>query len=165
MDYLKTLVFFILMAFAIAWLSNFSETEISGSARAMDGDSLMLDGVEIRLEGIDAPELSQSCTTAKNSEKTYLCGREARAFLRDLIRGQDVVCTSSEQDKFDRQLSTCFIGKTNLNAKMVAEGWAVAFGRYQTEENAARGAARGIWTGGFTMPQQWRDENNSKSRG
>jgi len=35
--------------------------EVSGIARVIDGDSLRVSGVEIRLLGIDAPESGQSC--------------------------------------------------------------------------------------------------------
>ncbi|MDP3546623.1 MAG: thermonuclease family protein, partial [Phreatobacter sp.] len=35
---------------------------INGHARIVDGDSLVVAGVEIRLFGIDAPELFQRCT-------------------------------------------------------------------------------------------------------
>jgi endonuclease YncB( thermonuclease family) len=37
---------------------------ISGTATVKDGDSLMIGGLEVRLHGIDAPELDQTCKDA-----------------------------------------------------------------------------------------------------
>jgi endonuclease YncB( thermonuclease family) len=42
---------------------------------------------------------------------------------------------------------------------MVEEGFAVAFGAYQSEEAAARSARRGIWASEFERPQEWRRRN------
>ncbi len=37
------------------------EELVAGTARAIDGDSLVVDGREMRLEGLDAPERLQTC--------------------------------------------------------------------------------------------------------
>ena len=47
--------------------------------RVIDGDTLVLHGETIRLHGIDAPELAQSCKSS--SGKTFRCGRDARHIL------------------------------------------------------------------------------------
>lgn len=49
-----------------------------GTARAQDGDSMMVDGVRVRLFVIDAPELDQACTRAGRKRA---CGEEAAAEL------------------------------------------------------------------------------------
>ena len=58
-----------------------------GTAHVVDGDSLRLHDVDIRLEGIDAPELHQSCERAG---QTYPCGDAARAALIGRIGRQPV---------------------------------------------------------------------------
>ena len=48
----------------------------------------------------------------------------------------------------------------DLEAWMVANGWAVAYRRYSLdyidEEAAAQAARRGIWVGEFMKPWEWR---------
>jgi endonuclease YncB( thermonuclease family) len=46
---------------------------------------------------------------------------------------------------------------------MVAEGLAVAFGAYKSEEAQARSARRGLWASEFERPQDWRRRNNTRS--
>lgn len=62
---------------------------ISGTAVAVDGDSLEIDGHRIRLAGIDAPELTQSCNRGGES---WQCGKVAKEQLAALVRGKRVEC-------------------------------------------------------------------------
>ena len=54
----------------------------------------------------------------------------------------------------------CSAGSEDLNAWMVAEGWALAYRHYSMdyvdEEAAAQAAGRGIWRGEFVAPWDWR---------
>ena len=53
-----------------------------------------------------------------------------------------------------------------INSRMVALGWAVAYGDYELEEAEARQSKRGIWAGQFTKPSHWRkDEAQQHSAG
>jgi endonuclease YncB( thermonuclease family) len=108
---------------------------LAGRARAADGDSLVMAGTRIRLEGIDAPELGQNCGRAGGD---YACGREARAALARLVAGRDVTCESRQNDRYGRALAVCAAGGVELNRAMVEAGWAVAYG------------------GDFERPQEWR---------
>ena len=49
---------------------------ITGIPRIVDGDSLVIDGVKIRLHGIDAPERNQTCGTDPNR---WDCGRPPKS--------------------------------------------------------------------------------------
>jgi endonuclease YncB( thermonuclease family) len=126
---------------------------LAGAARATDGDSLVVGGARIRLEGIDAPELAQNC---RRDGSDYACGREAREALADLIAGRDVSCESRQSDRYGRALAVCAAGGVELNRAMVEAGWAVAYGGYRDAEAAARRARRGLWAGTFDEPQEWR---------
>ena len=53
--------------------------ELSGRAVIVDGDTLRLGGERIRLKGMDAPELAQSCTGADG--RSWPCGQQAKAAL------------------------------------------------------------------------------------
>src|SRR5262245_20230705 len=78
---------------------------ISGTATAKDGDSLMFGPVEVRLHGIDAPEIDQQCKDAEG--KDWLCGRDARDALGDLVRGREVRCEIREVDQRNRPIGRC----------------------------------------------------------
>lgn len=128
---------------------------VKGAGRPIDGDSLWVGRDEVRLKGIDAPEGRQSCTRAGAS---WPCGDAARDELRRLI-GKDVVeCRASERDKHGRVLGYCRAGNRDLNAGMVASGLALAYGGYLREEGEAKARKRGLWSGEFERPRDWRHE-------
>lgn len=125
--------------------------------KVVDGDSLFVDNREIRLSGIDAPEYKQTCYNAKNKE--YPCGKLAKQALQKLA-GEDTKCEFVVKDKYKRYVSVCYSRGTNINEKMVEEGWAVAYTRYTQEYNKAEKQAqkqkKGIWQGRFLKPELYR---------
>lgn len=147
-----------LLALLAARLDRVETLRPAGSAVVNDGDTITIAGEKIRLRGIDAPEYSQTCMRAGIK---YACGREAREALRKLIGGQPVVCAGWQRDRYGRLLGACKAGSTDLNRALVEQGWAVAFGSYETEEWSARQAGKGLWVGDFDRPRQWRDSHGS----
>jgi endonuclease YncB( thermonuclease family) len=139
-----------------------SVTRIIGRARVVDGDTIIVNGVQIRLEGIDAPETEQACTGAKGDR--WSCGVTATQRLAGLIKGEVVSCTKTGTDRYARVLAICSLKDgTELNAWLVREGLAVAFVRYSmryvTAEREAKAARRGLWAGSFDLPWDWRAAN------
>jgi endonuclease YncB( thermonuclease family) len=136
--------------------------EISGVPRVVDGDTLAIGAMKVRLEGIDAPETDQICLAATGVHWT--CGIEARDRLKAHIEDQAVVCLSNSTDVYQRSLATCSLKGDNLNAWMVQEGWALAYLKYssvyQQVEEDARVHQRGLWQGAFIAPWDWRHKNN-----
>lgn len=127
---------------------------VSGQVKLVDGDSFFLDGREVRLEGIDAPEGRQMCT---RDGKAWACGEAARRELARLIGGRPITCDASKLDQHERMLARCKVGGVELNRAMVSSGMAVSFGRYYNrDEDQARQARRGLWSGEFERPQDWR---------
>lgn len=134
---------------------------ISGAARIVDGDTIAIDGVKIRLEGIDAPESDQVCLDQQSTKWT--CGIAARDRLAERIGNRSIDCTPAGSDKDYRTLAVCRLAGEDLNAWMVRQGWALAFVRYSkvyvAEEEEARSAKRGLWSGAFIAPWDWRHRN------
>lgn len=137
--------------------------KLEGIVSVIDGDSLVLDGVRIRLKGIDAPELDQTCTknspdkdSAEDANGVYSCGEQARYFLIQLIGDRTVACDSLGRDRYGRVLARCMAGETGLNPAMVEAGWAIAYGDYHAQERQARREGKGLWRGDFISPQEWR---------
>ncbi len=132
---------------------------IGAQVRVIDGDTIVLDGLRIRLQGIDCPELTQKCRD-KKSMKAYKCGEAAKEYLIKLIGTQEVVCTDEGLDKYRRRLAYCYVGDINLNGEMVRTGNALAYSKYDLyfikEEMLARWNKVGIWSSEFTKPEIFR---------
>ena len=129
---------------------------IEGHARVIDGDSVVVAGREMRLKGIDAPEGRQHCT---RNGVDWACGEEARRHLQSLIGGSSLTCRGVEADQHKRLLAVCESSGLSLNAAMVEDGFAVSYGSYRAEEESARSAKRGLWSGEFERPKEWRDQH------
>ena len=127
--------------------------KVSGKARLVDGDSLFVDGLEIRLKHIDAPEGRQTC---QRNKRDWRCGEEATSRLRSFIRRRKISCKGNEYDRHNRLLAFCAVGGMEINKWMVQEGWAVAFGDYRSDERKAKRARKGIWSSHFQRPRAWR---------
>jgi len=129
-----------------------------GRAFIVDGDSIRIGGVEIRLEGIDAPEWDQTCTDPDG--RTWACGRAATGQLKAYTRDRTLTCHPRAIDRYGRVVATCLLPDgADVNARLVREGWAVAYGFsriYTAEEAEAKAAKRGIWSGAFIYPSEWR---------
>ena len=138
---------------------------VSGRAHVMDGDSLEIAGVRVRLHGIDAPERDQDCRDATG--RSYSCGRAAMRALVDAIGGRSVTCTPVEVDQYNRDVATCTVDDLDLGEAMVRGGHALDYarhsrGRYAGAEREARDARRGLWAGTFETPATWRQQNTTR---
>ena len=131
--------------------------DVSGRARVVDGDSLVVSGQQIRLHGIDAPEANQSCVAAG---RRWQCGLSAARALDERIGGGSVSCAEEDRDRYGRIVAVCRVGGADLNAWMVAQGFALAYRHYSRayvgEEHSAKAARRGVWQGQFVEPWKWR---------
>jgi endonuclease YncB( thermonuclease family) len=154
----KAILILVVLIGVAALLRERWDQPVTGNARAIDGDSLQLDDLEIRLIGIDAPELRQTCGTLPNLRP---CGREARLFLAAVLREAKPFCTIEGIDRYQRSLAQCRIGERDVAAALVKAGWAIATDAYFTEEADAKSAKRGIWSGPFELPRDYRRMNGS----
>jgi endonuclease YncB( thermonuclease family) len=134
------------------------DKRLAGAVTVNDGDTITVQGERLRLRGIDAPEFNQTCMM---DGRKYACGRRAREALKALTGDGPVACSGWQRDRYNRLLAVCTAGSTELNRKLVEQGWAVAFGDFEAEEQAAREAGRGLWAGQFDRPRQWRDTHGS----
>lgn len=134
---------------------------LAGAARVVDGDTLVVDGVRVRLLGIDAPELHQTCWV---HGRKWACGKAARDALRDLVRGQSVMCDVRGRDRWRRALAVCFVRGVDIARELVRLGWALAWvprggvpgPDYTAEQARAQVHRRGIWHSRVVRPWLWR---------
>jgi endonuclease YncB( thermonuclease family) len=131
---------------------------LHGIPRIVDGDTLIINGTHIRLEGIDAPETDQVCLDAKGARWT--CGIEASNRLRALVKDREISCADKGIDRYNRTLAICSLAGEDLNRWLVREGLALAYVHYSRlyvdSETEARHALRGLWSGAFIAPWDWR---------
>ncbi|MBY5333006.1 thermonuclease family protein [Rhizobium leguminosarum] len=150
-----------LVALIAAKLNDAAKIEHAGAFHAADGDSLTSGDERLRLEGIDAPELNQSCERAG---KAWACGRAAREALQDMVLASGTLCRGSRRDRYDRLLVICRSGAgDDINATMVRRGMAISYGDYGKEEAEARAQKIGLWAGTFERPRDVRNHAHQRS--
>lgn len=137
---------------------------LSGKAFVYDGDTIRISGQSIRLWGIDAAELTQSCKGAP-------CGQMAKYKLVTIIGGRDVTCEPRGKS-YQRVVALCRadgrdIGKEMIRAGMAFESIQYSGGAYTADEDDAREKHAGVWGMNAMSPTLWRmcrAENSCISR-
>ncbi len=118
----------------------------------IDGDTLRLHESIIRLQGVEAPPRGKSCQRIDGA--TFDCGAAAVAALADLVRDRTVTCHLAGRDSAGFTQGMCEAGETDLNRRLVAQGWARARAdvpAFSDEEQHARSEQRGLWRGGVAF--------------
>ena len=155
---LVIIVLVIFDLFAVPYVFRAQESSFTGHPYVVDGDSLRMGQVNIRLAGIDAPELEQTCLDA--TYNSYRCGLLATSALEEFIGGREVTCFGGGTDIYGRTLATCSVSGHDLGDYMVRSGNAIAYERYSQAylgaQEEAQTAKRGLWAGSFLAPEQWR---------
>ena len=143
----------LLVLFAFPGLAD----DITGKARVIDGDTIEVGGQRIRLHGLDAPELRQTCLGYRG---VFPCGEHARRMLSREADGQEVTCQERGQDRYGRVLAVCHVEGLDLGAHMVRLGWALAYREYSLDyvdaEKSAKALITGLWRTRFVPPWEWR---------
>jgi len=134
------------------------ENGVLGVATIIDGDTIEIPETRVRLHGIDAPERDQLCQQPDGAR--WRCGQQAALALQDYVGSRTVTCIKRDIDRYGRLVGQCSVAGADINAWLVANGWAVAYRRYSTDyvdaEQAARKDGIGIWSGELVMPWDWR---------
>lgn len=118
-----------------------------------DGDTIaILQGkqqIKVRLFGIDAPELKQPY------------GKKSKQFLANLVAGEIVEVEENGKDRYKRTIGTIFLNDKDINAQMVANGYAWAYRKfskkYAPQESRAKKQGLGLWRDKNPIPPwEWR---------
>lgn len=163
----RTLVLIAVVAAAGSAGAAAQDVVIRGKACVVDGATLVLGetndvgrcrvGHGVRLYGLDAPELEQSC---ERGGRRWACGAEAMRALRSIVEGRQLECRGQGERWRGREFVQCFLGATDVGQRLVRDGWAVAdrrrSTRYVGDETLARSNRLGIWSGSFVEPDRWR---------
>ena len=127
--------------------------------RVIDGDTIDLGGVRVRLHGIDAAEDDQTCEPAPGL--AWPCGDWVTARVRDLFEGRRAVCERVDTDRYGRAVARCSAdleaiaeakegpGGVDMGAAIVGRGLALAYRRYSEDYVAVEAEARARRVGLF----------------
>jgi endonuclease YncB( thermonuclease family) len=107
----------ILVAFPVFSFGSALAAEVSGIPTITDGDTIVIAGKPIRLEGIDAPETYQ--IGLDKDGKEWSCGIAARDALMEHFGGKAWTCKTKGRT-YKRVLATCFAGEDNINEEISA---------------------------------------------
>lgn len=129
-----------------------------GRIRVVDGDTIRVGGETVRIFGIDAPEVKQTCTRADG--RRWDCGRWSAEQVRRLYQGKRARCTGLDTDRYGRTVARCTVGGRDMGAEIVGAGLATAYTRYSRDyveiEKAAVVAGRGIFGSTLDPPAAFR---------
>lgn len=151
-----TLISALLAAMLLFSQPSFAAT-FGGRAEAVDGDTLVVAGHKVRLFGIDAPEIDQTC---ERGGRLWSCGKAAKDLLADLVGTAVVECSVQDIDRYGREVAVCVRRGEDIAALMVRQGGAIAYrkysARYVNAEAAARREGLGLWAATWISPEDHR---------
>lgn len=134
---------------------------LTGSAQALDGATLRIDGRLVRLVGVESPARGQRCQTADN--RPWRCGEVARSELGRLVRNKPVVCKAADVRgtlEVSIPLGTCVVEGRDLSADLVRGGHVFLTRQAPAMLNAieaeAKRAKAGLWKGAAETPEAYR---------
>ena len=156
---MRLFVFSFFIAFnAWASLESFSLNS-DRSLYIVDGDSISL---QMRIAGIDTPELGQKCR--KTGAHIVDCGRIAKNHLKHLLSNLPgpLLIEPLGVDHYQRVLVRVYKGDVNIGQLMVESGMAFSYkDTYQQAEDLAKAEQLGFWHYHTPpiKPHKWRKLN------
>jgi endonuclease YncB( thermonuclease family) len=133
-------------------------SKLEGRAIAITGDRLRIAGTVIVLDGIEAPEPSQSCERKTGS---WRCGAAAKDALAGLIRARRVSCEIVDEDDSGKR-GRCETRGADIAEALARNGNVFSNGgflsRYADAESEAQSEKIGLWSGTPERPQDYRDK-------
>jgi endonuclease YncB( thermonuclease family) len=145
----------VVVAAPAAPLSPPKETVLQGRCWVIDGDTIVIGDVHIRIAGIDAPELD------------HPWGQRSKWALVQLCKGQTVTARIRPELSYDRLVAECFLPDgRDIAAELVSSGLALDWpkfsgGKYRHLEPAD--ARRKLWRADARQRGMLRPTNTKQS--
>src|SRR4051794_1481739 len=122
---------------------------LAGRAHVLDGDTIVVDGIHVRLKGVAAPEVPHFGHPGEPG------GEASKAFLVDLIEGHTVVCDLTQERTHGRRVGWCYRDGRDIAGELIGAGLArdcprYSGGRYEAVE---RPAAASLPFPGYCRPR------------
>ncbi len=130
---------------------------LEGIATIHDGDTIRIGKTSIRIWGIDAVELKQTC---EKDGAVVPCGVMARETLTAIIGNNTVTCTAKGKS-YKRVVGTCFVNGRDIAAEMTRLGMAYDAPKYSKAfysdaQEEAKINRFGLWAMDAQDPAAWR---------
>ena len=139
-------------------LSGPAWAEVDGSIHVIDGDTIDVGSQRVRLHGIDAPEVDQTCTHPRTG--VWPCGAFVRDQVAALYQGQFASCDVIDVDRYGRVVGKCYVAGRDIAETIVSAGLAEAYRRYSMDYDLAEKAAQvtgvGLWSSEMQTPADFR---------
>lgn len=126
---------FMTIVLMLACAAPASAQDIVGRAHVVDGDTIRVNDVAIRIYGIDAPETDQTCTTEQGL--AWACGSWVRDRAREAFENQQTRCVPITTDRYDRVVARCTVRQKDFGQHMVESGLAFAYRKYAMDYDLA----------------------------
>jgi endonuclease YncB( thermonuclease family) len=116
----KTLLAAALVA-SIAFSAAQAAETLSGPSRVLDGDTVVVGGIHVRLKGVDA------------AERGTVRGDDATAIMRSIVGNSYLTCQLTGEKTWRREVGFCFTADgRDIQREIVEMGAALACARYST---------------------------------
>lgn len=133
-------------------------SKLEGRAVVVSGDTLRVAGTLVVLDGIEAPEATQSC---QRTSGKWRCGVAAKDALANLVRGRRISC-DIVGDGEGAKRARCYSRSNDIAQQLVRDGNVFSNGgflsRYASYESEAQTDKIGLWAGNADRPQDYRDK-------
>lgn len=140
-----------------------ADIDYSGAVRVIDGDTIDVGDVRVRLHGIDTPEVGQMCVSDRLG--TYDCGAFVRDELARRYGGQTASCDEIEVDRYSRSVAKCYVDGQDIGEDLVLDGLARAYRTYSMDydlaEKSAQVSETGLWSGMMQSPAAFRAQQRA----
>ena len=104
---------------------------LAGRAHVLDGDTIAVGGIHVRLKGVAAPEV------AHFGEPGEAGGEEAKTFMVELVEGETVVCDLTQERTHGRRVGWCYRDGQDVAEALIRAGLARDCPRYSSGRYAA----------------------------
>lgn len=102
--------------------------ELRGTvSHVRDGDTIEVESIPIRLNGVSAPELDEPL------------GQASKTYMQELVLNKHIQCELKGEKTYDRFVGNCYLGEKDIGAEIIKAGLALdcprfSRGRYKVVE-------------------------------
>lgn len=125
-------------------------TEVRGTAKVIDAQTLIVGGKTIWLQQVETPRPGDTCSY---EDREIDCGHIAKTGLQDLTAGATVACKTATEKSKGIWLGRCDASGYDISEGLIYTGWGRAAKDASTYlkglEKQSKAKKRGLWKGEF----------------